>query len=491
MNISKKGIAYIEVFFYSFIAILSLLNIVIPALTPPLYFGDSHKYLNIALNYIANGYDSASTLIEVTPGYPIILAALVKAFGRDAGLSIYLGAFQGVAVVLTYLICGYLVFRITKNRFIAFLTIIIGLFDPQLAFNSATLFTEPFFCMFQFLGIFFVVQSFDENKLLPFWTGIVILALGAWIRSTLQILIIIPVTLYLIGVFKEKKKQSIYYAIFIVSMACLLTLGTVYLIFKPMTASDITTKEKMALLWVRAIMFSDSGQALYKKLYPEEQKKYRNWIKKGAPIVLESNDRERLLPFTMYKDKKRLRLAQKKQYRWWWRTPWYVSRFYGLTETQAYGNAGDQAFEVLKRNWKNSIKEAIFKDMYRTLSKPLRAPIQAVKAFKTSNTCNDWPKRTVRNIAVKSRQIYKILKENYIVFVTRIITLTGLIVGFFLYPNRRNFLFISVPIATLIMNVALAGTVPRYYFCLLPLTVLGFYNFFQAIIRAQKKIWKI
>lgn len=258
---------------------------------------------------------------------------------------------------------------------------------------------------------------------------------------------------------------------------CLVVGGAVA---RPMRPANETFREKLSVFWIRGILLSDSGKLIYERLFPEETKYYKDWIKKGAPITLDPKGSDFLNPVNNYTPKRRLRFFTKDQNRWGWRTNWYVSMDMGMDENASKRKAGQQALEVLKENWTDCLVDAS-SDMVSTLSRPLRTLGIVIKRSKSISGIFQHGCATIDKIYFFFQNIYGLLLCN-------IAVITGLIANVFIYRKPGFTLAVLLLSGSLGINVVLGGAFPRYAESFIPFSGFGLYGVWLVCRNIREKL---
>jgi hypothetical protein len=464
--------------------IFSTINIIFPAILAPIIFSDSKKYLSIAQYYISNGFNSNMCLIEIVPGYPLLLSGLVACFGPTLGLGPVLGILQGFLVVISYLFAAGFVYEITGSVGLALITACLSSLSLNMAYNAAAVLTEPCFIFFISGGIYLLACSLRRDSIRWLYGSMCFFLCAAWFRSTIHPLLFLPAIFFICNHIKLRLKahgRLMFRDVLNNAIVAFTIIAISYFTLFPLKTSDIGFSEKLSATWARGIQFSPSGQKLFKQLYQDDYIDMKAWAKSGAKKPDLSKSRESLLPFA-YKSQAEWTEFYKANLQkriFWWRSPWYYRMaIYGDTEQEAYRWAGHIGIDILANNIVNALKETVIIDIKNVLAEPLRAVKKSLSNYSDKHVIYSVSfAQFSRNLATV---IYELHSLN-IIFIISFSILTGIIIGIFYIRSLSYMAFALLLIGIFFVNVFVAGKLPRYFAHIIPYSGLSFIFIFLLI----------
>ena len=445
---------------------------ILPAILAPITFFDSDKYILLAKYFLTYGYDFDKCIIELSPGYPIFLSILISIFGETTGTGPCLGFFQGLSIALTNIFVGLIFYQLTQKTRIALLATVIAGLSIELIYFSATVFTEPLFMLTAIIFIFFIILAIEHDSLSFFSTGMFFLIVCLFIRPAMLPLIGFPFFSFSLSLSLKKKtspNKSIAKPILISFIITVLAVTS----YRSITNNNYSLKEKLAIVWRRAIERTDTGRNYYMDHYNDHYRGLRAWSK-NADIPDLTRTKDHLFPLTpQYTGKSNITIPENRLLHW--RTVLYYELYNGASDTEAFEKMSDIAMDVLLHN-PLSILRSFIEDVIEILKKPIRA-IEVSYLQYPNNRNQPYKFNLIKRLTHHIHKI-SVLATDYNLFLyLHIIVLLGLLSGFFLFEPIIYFSLLTILFAYFFISVFLSGMpLPRFFVLFIPFTGVSILN---------------
>jgi len=241
--------------------------------------GDTAAYVTLAHNIVAHqGFTYAGQPTAFRPpGYPVVLAAFMKAFGRDYVLDVRV--FQYFEGLFVAFLCATIARRIFGKE-AAKAALVIALFLPTLVEMSGEILTEATATVLTVTFLYFLVRYSDTGH----WSSVVGMAvavgIGALVRSNLAFLGFVSLW---VALFRQNSRSKWRDTILAVLVPCILIMPWVWRNHRAFHGSLVfSTQGGYAAV---AGILSPQGRA-----HPGEMEKVEAAVGLPLSAALETND---------------------------------------------------------------------------------------------------------------------------------------------------------------------------------------------------------